>query len=93
MLSCSVASDSCSPMDYSLPGSSVLGIFQPRILEWVIMPSPGDLPDPEIKPVSPVTSALQGDSLPLSHWGSPYNIIVVTLLLSHFSHVRLCATP
>ena len=25
----------CDPMDYSLPGSSVQGIFQARILEWV----------------------------------------------------------
>ena len=25
----------CNPMDYSLPGSSVCGIFQARILEWV----------------------------------------------------------
>ena len=25
----------CHPMDYSLPGSSVHGIFQARILEWV----------------------------------------------------------
>ena len=25
----------CNPMDYSLPGSSVHGIFQSRILEWV----------------------------------------------------------
>ena len=25
----------CYPMDYSLPGSSVHGIFQARILEWV----------------------------------------------------------
>ena len=25
----------CNPMDYSLPGSSVYGIFQARILEWV----------------------------------------------------------
>ena len=31
----SVVSDSCDPLDYSLPGSSVLGIFQARILEWV----------------------------------------------------------
>ena len=28
-------SNSCGPMDCSLPGSSVLGIFQARILEWV----------------------------------------------------------
>ena len=25
----------CDPMDYSLPGSSVHGVFQARILEWV----------------------------------------------------------
>ena len=27
------------PMDYSLPGSSVHGILQAKILEWVAMPS------------------------------------------------------
>ena len=25
----------CDPMDYSLPGSSVYGISQARILEWI----------------------------------------------------------
>ena len=29
----------CDPMDCSLPGSSVRGILQARILEWVAMPS------------------------------------------------------
>ena len=29
----------CDPMDYSLPGSSVHGILQAKILEWVAMPS------------------------------------------------------
>ena len=24
----------CDPMDYSLPGSSIHGIFQARVLEW-----------------------------------------------------------
>ena len=33
-LSRSVVSDTCNPMDCSLPGSSVHGIFQARILEW-----------------------------------------------------------
>ena len=28
----------CNPMDRSLPGSSVHGILQARILEWVAMP-------------------------------------------------------
>ena len=33
--SCLVMSDSSDPMDCSLPGSSVHGIFQARVLEWV----------------------------------------------------------
>ena len=32
--SCSVMSDSSDPMDCSLPGSSVHGIFQAKTLEW-----------------------------------------------------------
>ena len=51
----------CDPMDCSLPGTSVHGILQAIILEWVAVLSPGDLPNPEIKPRSP---ALQADSLP-----------------------------
>ena len=52
----------CDPRDCSPPGSSVHGIFQARVLEWVaIFPSPRDLPSPGIKPRSP---ALQADILP-----------------------------
>jgi len=40
-------------------------------------PPPGDLPNPGIKPTSPAAPALQVDSLPLSHQGSP------TLLFIH----------
>ena len=29
-----VVSDTRNPMDYSLPGSSVHGIFQARLLKW-----------------------------------------------------------
>ena len=32
-------SDSCEPVDCSLPGFSVHGILQARILEWVALPS------------------------------------------------------
>ena len=35
MLSCSVVSDSCDSMDCVPPGSSVHGILQARILDWV----------------------------------------------------------
>ena len=43
----------CDPMDCSLPGSSVHGILQARILDWVTMPLPGDIPISGIEPVSP----------------------------------------
>ena len=58
-------------MDYSLTGSSVHGIFLARILEQVTISSPGDLPDPGIKPEALVSSALQVDSLPLHYLGNP----------------------
>ena len=66
---CSVVSV-CDSMACSPSGSSVHGISQARILDWVALPfhAPGDLPDPGVKPVSP---ALQADSLLLSHWESP----------------------
>ena len=37
----------CNPMDCSAPGSSVHGILQARILEWVAIPSLGHLPEPK----------------------------------------------
>ena len=40
-------------MNCSLPGSSVLGIFQAGILEWVAISSSGDLPNPGLEPESP----------------------------------------
>ena len=41
-----------TPWDCRLPGSSVHGIFQARILEWVAISSLMDLPDPGIEPKS-----------------------------------------
>ena len=58
---CSVVSDSLWPHGlYSLRGSSVHGIFQARILEWIAISYPGDLPDPGIKPTSLASLALAG---------------------------------
>ena len=47
----------CGPMDCSPPGSSIHGISQARILEWVAISSPEDLPDPGIKPRFPTFQA------------------------------------
>ena len=47
-------SDSCDSMDYSLPGSSVHGIFQARILGVgrLLFSTKRDLPNPGIEPVA-----------------------------------------
>ena len=58
-------------MDYSPPDSSVLGILQARILEWVAIPFSKDLPNPGIEPRSPT---LQVDS----SWSEPPGIIEET---------------
>ena len=71
---CSVAQSCltlCSPLDYRLPGSSVLVILQARILEWVAIPFTRDLSDPGIKPESLAPPAWQADSLSLAQPGKP----------------------
>ena len=44
-------------VDYSQPGSSAHGISQARIMKWVAITPPGDLPDPGIEPRSPALQA------------------------------------
>ena len=61
----------CDPMNCSSPGTSVHGLLQAGILEWVATPSSRDLPDPGIELGSPAVPALQVDSSPLRHQGSP----------------------
>ena len=55
---CSVVSNSLDPLVCKPPGSSVHGIFQAKILEWVAFPPPGDLPGPGIEPRSPASPTL-----------------------------------
>ena len=43
-------------------GSSVHGILQARILEWLAISYAKDLPDPGIKSESPAVPALKADS-------------------------------
>ena len=50
----------CNPMDCSLSGSSIHGIFQGRVLEWIAISFSRDLPNPGIEPGSP---ALQVDKV------------------------------
>ena len=55
-------------MDCSPPDSSVHGISQARILEWVAIAFSGDLPNPEIKPRCP---ALAGGFFTTEPHGKP----------------------
>ena len=78
----SVVSDSWDPMDCSPPGSSVHGIFQARVLEWIAISFAGDLPNPGIEPRSP---ALQADSLPTEPRGKSFCCVPVI-----FSVINMC---
>ena len=70
-------SDFCDPIDCSLPGSSVHGIFQARILEWVAMSISRGSSQPGFEPVSPV---LQGRFLNTGLWGKPETLILLIVL-------------
>ena len=81
------AAQSCptlrGPKDCSLPDSSIPGIFQARILEWLPFPLPGDLPDPGIEPVSLVSPALAGGFFTTSAtWEAPKEGCLPALFLS-----------
>ena len=74
----------CDPMDCSLPGFSVHGIFQTKEY-WAEKPFPssGDLPNPEIEPGSPALQAYSLPSEPSWH----------RLLLLLGCYVQLFVTP
>ena len=80
------------PMVCSLPGSSVYGIFQARVLEWgaiafsreywsgLLFLSSGDLLDPGIQRVSPVSPALAGEFFTTAPCGEKKEMKMVSLL-------------
>ena len=51
-----------------------MGFSRQKYWDGLAFPSPGDLPDPGIETASPVTPAMQANSLLLSHQGCPYNV-------------------
>ena len=90
----------CKPMNCNPPDSSVHGIFQSTILEWVAVSSSRDLRDPGMEPISLASPSLQVDSLPLAppvslkceidYFGTLSKIFSSVQSLSR---VRLFATP
>ena len=59
----------CNPMDCSLQGSSLPGILQARVLEWVAISFCRGSSQPGIEPGSP---ALQADALPSEPPAKPW---------------------
>ena len=51
-----------------------MGFFRQEYWSGLPCPPPGDLPEPELKPVSPASSALQVGSFLLCHWESPLGL-------------------
>ena len=69
----------CDPMNCSPPGKN--RISQARILEWLLFPPRGHLPDAGTGPTCAVSPASRGGSLLLSHRGSSW--CCLTLFLGH----------
>ena len=65
------------PADHSLPGCSVHGVLQARLLEWVAVPSSGDLPHPGIEPVFLMSPALAGSFFTTEPPGKPLSVLEV----------------
>ena len=61
---CSVLSDSMTPWTVVHQAPLCMGFSRQEYWNGLPFPPPGDLPDPGIKPGSPVSPALQADSLP-----------------------------
>ena len=106
--SCPTPSVCATPMDYSIPDSSVHGILQARILEWVVIffsrgssrsRDPAWVSGSGFFTTSTTWEALATCNVSFYPWG--FSVlwsllclsIVLLLLLSHFSRVRLCVTP
>ena len=79
-----LSSTLCNPMDYSPPGTSVHGILQARILEWVAMSFSRGSPQPRDQTQ---VSWIAEDSLPPELPGKTYGQHVKWKLLSHVQHV------
>ena len=71
----------CDPMDRSPPGSSVRGILQARILDWVAMPSSGIFPTRRLNFICLRLLHCRPILYPVSHLGSPMNHHLCLILL------------
>ena len=95
----------CDSMDSNPPGSSVHGIFQTSILEWVAFSSSKGSSQSGIKPMSPAAPALAGrfftTEQPGKPMGSPINIPrkwlfyvpIIFMYINYLMCVHIPASP
>ena len=76
----------CNPMDCSPSGSSVHGIVQARMLEWVAFPTSEDLPDPGIEPKSLVLAGVFFTTVPP---GKPKHCLIQEPTVNDASSARV----
>ena len=84
----------CDPMDCSLPGSSVHGILQARILEWVAISSSRGSSQPRDR-TSLMSPASQADALLLVPPGSPVwrCLMLINRFSPYFTNVKFPTYP
>ena len=70
-----------------------MGFFRQEYWSGLPFPPPGDLPNPGIKPESPMSPALQEDSLPAESLGSPQYAICTTAERSLLSYTVRSFSP
>ena len=79
VLSCSVVSDSATPWTVVCQASLSMGFSRQEYWSGLSFPSPGDLPNTRIKPVSLTSPELAGRFFTPSHLGGPKATAVTQL--------------
>ena len=80
MLSHNCVQHFATPWTVAIQAPLSMGFFRQEYRSELPCPLPGDLPDPGIKPMSPVAPTLQVDSLLLSHQESPFKYSAYVLI-------------
>ena len=71
----------CDPIDCNLPGSSVHGILQTRVLDWVAILSTRGSARPRDQTGVSCVSCIGRQSL--YHWATKKNLKMVSYILNH----------
>ena len=82
----------CNPIDCSLPGSSVHGTFQARVLEWVVIPSSRRSSQPRgLNPCLLHLLHSGGFFTSTATWEAPYKCILIfkALQVTHIKYIQV----